>query len=319
MIRASFGIVKLKWSASRGYNCYNPNSKKKKSVFNSKLLGKIENEKMISKRVGILMYIKDKENRFNPFGIDFSQGGAHFARTLMMEELSQLIAYVDDINAPKDIYRKAIEEENCLGKRSGSTRKITTSKLSILYGLDPELTLFRTLRYLWQRDEKARPILALLCSVMRDRMLRLSIPFILQMEEGELFKKEHLEEYIDRFEVGCLTKSTLESTVRNLSSSWTQSGHLIGRVKKLRSKVIATPGTMAYALFLGYLTGVRGKAMFETDYVKLLECNYDDAIEIAESASRRGWIVMKRVGNVIEVQFPNFINQIEMEWDYEQG
>jgi hypothetical protein len=264
------------------------------------------------------MHIKNKENKLNRFGIDLSQSGAHFARTLMLEELTNLIAYVDDINAPKDIYRQAIEEDNCLGKRSGSTRKITTSKLSILYGLDPQLSLFRSLRYLWHRDEEARPLLALLCSVMRDRILRLSISFILQMEEGELLKKEHLEEYIERFEIDRFTKSTLESTVRNLSSSWTQSGHLMGRMKKFRSKVIATPGAVSYALYLGYLTGIRGKAMFETDYIKLIECNFEHAIELAESASRRGWIVMKRVGNVIEVHFPNFITQKELEWDYEQ-
>ena len=35
---------------------------------------------------------------------------------------------------------------------------------------------------------------------------------------------------------------------------------------------------------------------------------------LAEEASRKGWIVFKRVGVVIEVLFPNLINQEEKEW-----
>lgn len=264
------------------------------------------------------MYLKNKEDKLMRFGIDFSQSGAHFARTMMLNELKQLLAYVDDINAQKETYRQAIEEDNCLGKRSGSTRKITTSKLSILYGLDPELAIFRALRYLWERDEDARPLLALLCSIMRDRMLRVSVPFIQHMQEGELFEKELLEKYIESQQDSAFTKSTLESTVRNLSSTWAQSGHLSGRIKKFRSRVTATPAAISYALLLGYLVGARGKAMFETDYIKIMGCDIEQAIELAEIASRRGWIVMKRVGNVIEVQFPNFLNKREMGWIYEQ-
>lgn len=264
------------------------------------------------------MYTTNKEDKLNRFGIDLSQSGAHFARTLMFDELKQLLDFVPDIHASKDTYRQAIEEDNCLGKRSGSTRKITTSKLSILYGLDPHFTVFRTLRYLWIRDEEARPLIGLQCAIVRDRILRLSIPYILQMQEGEYLKKEQLEEFINDIEPDRFTKSTLESTVRNLSSTWTQTGHLTGRAKKIRSRVTATPGAVSYGLFLGYLQGVRGKAMFETDYIKLLECNLEMAIELAEQASRRGWIVMKRVGDVIEIQFPNFFTKEEMEWVYEQ-
>ncbi|MEY8757935.1 hypothetical protein AB9M93_26200 [Peribacillus frigoritolerans] len=135
------------------------------------------------------------------------------------------------------------------------------SKLSILYGLDSELAIFRTLKYFWIRDEEARPLLAILCTTVRDRILRLSIPFILQMQEGELFQKEKLDQHIEGFKENSFTKSTLESTVRNLSSSWTLSGHLKGRLKKFCSKVIATPRAVSYALFLGYLTGLRGKAL----------------------------------------------------------
>jgi hypothetical protein len=252
------------------------------------------------------------------FGIDLSQSGAHFARTMMFEEIQKLFSYVENVNASKDMYKHAIEEDNCLGKRSHSTRKITLSKLSILYGLDPELTVFRTMRYLWNRDEQGRPLIALMCSLMRDRILRNSIPFILQLQEGEILKKEQFEEFLNDIESERFTKSTLESTIRNLSSTWTQSGHLNGRIKKVRSTVRPTPGAVSYGLFLGYLMGVRGKALFETDIIKLLGCSYELAIELAEQASRSGWIITKRVGDVIEVLFPKFLTKQEVEWLNEQ-
>jgi len=72
-------------------------------------------------------------------------------------------------------------------------------------------------------------------------------------------------------------------------------------------------------LLLGYLTGVRGQALFQTEYARLLDCTLNKAIELAEDASRKGWIVFKRVGDVIEVLFPKLINQEEMEWLREQN
>jgi len=70
---------------------------------------------------------------------------------------------------------------------------------------------------------------------------------------------------------------------------------------------------------LRYLASARGKALFRTEYVKLLDCSFNKAIELAEVASRKGWIVFKRVGDVIEVLFPNLITAQEMEWLREQN
>jgi hypothetical protein len=67
------------------------------------------------------------------------------------------------------------------------------------------------------------------------------------------------------------------------------------------------------------LSGVRGQALFQTEYIKLLDCTFDKAVELAEEASRKGWIVFKRIGDVIEVLFPNLINQEDMEKLREQS
>ncbi|MDO9109880.1 MAG: hypothetical protein Q7U40_04435, partial [Desulfatirhabdiaceae bacterium] len=80
-----------------------------------------------------------------------------------------------------------------------------------------------------------------------------------------------------------------------------------------------TSGAAAYALFLGYLDGTRGGALFTTEYTRLLDCQPQRVIELAEEASRRGWIVFKRIGDVMEVVFPSLLTSQEMEWIREQN
>ena len=172
---------------------------------------------------------------------------------------------------------------------------------------------------IWNRDIDGQPLLALLCTFARDSIFRSTAPFILKFPEGATITRESLEEFIDAQEPGRFSKATLKSTAQNINSTWTKSGHLYGRARKVRSRANPTAGSVSYALLLGYLAGSRGQALFQTEYTKLLDCTFDKAIELAESASRKGWIVFKRVGDVIEVLFPNLINQEEMEWLREQS
>ena len=238
---------------------------------------------------------------------------------MMLEELRGVLSYVDRPNARKEDYRRAIDDENCLGKRSGKTRMLTHRHLSDLYGLDPSRILFRTLVYFWQRDPCGQPLLALLCAHARDSILRSTAPFILPFPEGTTVTREALEAFIDAKAPGRFSKATLTATAQHINSTWTQSGHLTGRMHKVRSKAMPTAGSVSYALLLGYLSGSRGQALFKTDYARLLDVSCEQGIKLAAEASRRGWIVFKRVGNVMEILFPNLIQPQEMEWIREQN
>ncbi len=260
-----------------------------------------------------------KNQELSRFGFSFERGGAHTSRTMMLEELRALLTHIDRPEAEKSDYLQAIDDENCLGKRSGKTRTLTYRHLVDLYSLDHTNVLFRALLYFWNRDMDGQPLLALLCTYARDSIFRSSAPFILKFPEGATITRESLEEFIDAQEPGRFSKATLKSTAQNINSTWTKSGHLLGRARKVRSRARPTAGSLSYALLLGYLTGVRGQALFQTEYTKLLDCTFDKAIELAEEASRKGWIVFKRVGYVIEVLFPKLINQEEMEWLREQS
>ena len=237
----------------------------------------------------------------------------------MLEELKLLFSFVDAPDAEKVMYLRSIVEDNCLNKRSNKTRKLTARHLVDLYGLDPGITMFRSFRYFWERDTDGRPLLAMICAVARDSILRSSTPFIKSFTIGQRVTREALEVFIDNLETGRFSPATLKSTAQNINSSWTQSGHLQGRVKKVRSQPKATPGAVSYALLLGYLSGVRGELLYNTEYAQLLDCSMEQAIELSIDASRKGWLILKRLGSVIEVLFPNLLTSEEMEWVREQS
>jgi len=247
------------------------------------------------------------------YGFNFGRNSVHTARTIMLDELRMLLAYVNNPEAGKADYLRAIEEENCLGKRSGKNRLLTYRHLTELYALDPAVTLFRSLLFFWYRDPDGQPLLALFCAYARDVLLRATAPFILKFTPGLSVTREALETYIDELEPGRFSPVTLKSTAQNINSSWTKSGHLSGRKYKIRSTATATAGSVSYALLLGYLTGIRGKSLFSCEYVKLLDCLAEHAVELAEEASRRGWITINRIGDVIEVLFPKIIRIEELE------
>ena len=237
----------------------------------------------------------------------------------MLEDLELLFDAVADPAASKDEYFTSIIEDNCLKKRSVRTRKLTARHLTDLYALDPSVALFRVLRFLWQRDKEGRPLIALLIAYARDSILSSSTPFILDFSEGNIIRREALEEFIDNKEPDRFSKATLKSVAQNINSSFTKSGHLTGRVKKIRFKPKPTPGAAAYALLLGYLSGLRGESLFQSEYTRLLDCSEHRTIELAEIASQKGWIVFKRIGNVMELLFPNLLTNQEMDWIREQN
>lgn len=253
-------------------------------------------------------------NKLERLGFRYERGGVHTARTMMLVELRALLSYVDTVDAAKTKYLEAIQTANCLGKRSGKTRTLTFRHLADLYALDPSLLVFRALRFFWQRDVEGQPLLAALCAYSRDPILRATAPFVLGFQEGATVAREAIEEFIDEQEPGRFSKATLKSTAQNINSSWTQSGHLAGRVRKVRARAVSTPGSVSFALLLGYVSDLRGESLFKSEFIQMLDSSLEKTIELAEDASRRGWISLKRVGHVVEVLFPNLITAQEKEW-----
>ena len=251
-------------------------------------------------------------------GFRSGERGTHTSRTMMLTELQALLAALP-ADATRDDYEQAITEDNVLGKKTASTRRLTVKRMGELYALDPTVPLFRLLRHLWEFDAAGRPLLSCLCANARDPLLRITAPAVLDVQEGEPYSKEQAMALLtegtgDRFNPG-----TVNKIARNTASSWTQSGHLQGRAKKLRARAQATPSSTAYALLLGFMTGARGEMLYTTYWAQLLDARPSQIDALAFEASRRGWLDYRRLGNVVEITFPDLLTDAEMEMVREQG
>ena len=231
----------------------------------------------------------------------------------MLQELVDLVLAVPE-SKNKEQFKNAIIIDNCLGKRSEKSRKLTSEHLVELYSLDPSVPIFRNLLFFWKRDKEAQPLIALLCASCRDSILRKSFRIIFSLPENSILSRETTEKFIDSLVQNRFSAASLKSMAQNINSSWTHSGHLNGKAKKIRTKAIATPAAISYALYLGYLEGARGPELFLTDFVKITDCSKERAIEMAEIAAQRGWINFKRIGNVMEITFPMLITAEEAQW-----
>ena len=236
----------------------------------------------------------------------------HSSRNMSFDDLELLLAEAGRPETSKSEYRDEVIERNVLGKRTLATRRYLYRHLQGLYGLDPNIVLFRSMLHFWNRDVEGRPLLAFLCAYARDPALRLMTGRVLPLSPGEGFDQEAVQRILNASEFGRFNPGTLAFTAKNVSHSLARAGLLIGCYDKKRSKPVATAGSLSYALLLGYLGGERGKSLFETEYVKLMDLPFHEAVNLAMEASWKGWIVFKMIGDVIEVLFPEHVSADEI-------
>ena len=236
------------------------------------------------------------------FGLRIDPTGTHLSSTLKLEELRVLLAS-RPVPATESTLRVAIVDQNLLGKPTASARRITFERLRELYGLDPNMLVFRALNDLWDADDSAQPIIALLCSTARDPILRAMTPFVLRLPIGATITSHEFAEEADHQFPGKFVASSRERLGRNVSSSWEKAGLLSGQQTKKRAQSQARPTSLAYALLLGDLCGKRGQALFTTLWARILDTPIHELKELAVVASRQGWIEYRAAGDVVEVSF----------------
>lgn len=243
------------------------------------------------------------ESMQSQLGFMNHQGGAHTSRTVMVNELTLLFDTVP-ADASWKAHQQAICEQNCLAKQSGRTRKLTARHLTELYALSPTNLIYAGLRFFWRRDSASRAQLALLAATARDPLLREITPRVLDFEPGSRVSREQVEGLIDQCWPGRFSSATLKSTAQNINSSLTKAGYLSGRAKKIRCQFQPEVASVAYALYLGWLRGERGEMLLRNVFARLLDVPQERILDIAAQASARGWMVVRRIDNVIDIDFP---------------
>lgn len=218
----------------------------------------------------------------------------------MLAELSDLFGAVP-AGADRGRYASAIVEDNVLGKRTEATRKLTSQRLGELYGLDPRLPLFRALRRVWQIDEAGRPLCALLCALARDPLLRATARPVLELREGAELVRQRLLDAIRPAVGERLNDSTLDKVARNAASTWSQAGHLEGRVRKIRHRVTPTPGPLALALWLASVEGLAGEQLLSSRWAEALDHTPGELHAVVLRAKQLGLLSANIGGGTVEI------------------
>lgn len=246
-------------------------------------------------------------------GFRLGSGGAHSARTMMFVDLDRVLDHLETRPARAVEVRSAIVEGNLLGRGTMHARREAAKRLTELYGLDDHFALFRALRRLWTIDEGARPALALLVAMARDAILRGAMPFAEALAPGEVFEVAEFVEFLRRRGQQRFSESSLRSMARNLASSWTQAGVLVGATHKQRARFEPRPASAALAMFLGHLEGARGTALFTTPWVRVFDGGAESIRRCGVEANRAGLVRMSAIDDVVAVSFTGWLDAAEQE------
>lgn len=244
-------------------------------------------------------------------GFRCARSGGLLSRTMMLEELALVLAQTKPTATIPEI-EAAITEENILGKPTTSSRIKSYMHLVELYGLDASKALFRVLRKLAALDPASLPTIALVCVFCRDPQLRTSFGLIRTLPLGEHLPRERMEAFLasafpDRF-----SPASLKSIAQNTSASWTSAGHLIGRAKKHRSHPTARPVAVAYAMLAGYLAGLRGQRLLQSEFAELATAQLSLIPSQLSIASARGLLGFKQAGGIIELDLSPLLQPNEL-------
>jgi hypothetical protein len=245
-------------------------------------------------------------------GFRFGDKGAHTSRTIMTAEIGQLFEACPE-DTQKRGYSKAIEDGNILGKATSSTRHLTFQRLSEVYGLDPSIPIFRHFRAFWKLENKAKPILAVMTALARDPLLRATARPVLETHPGQDISKQDVKNSLEQDARDRLNPDSLDKVLRNALSSWTQSGHLAGRSRKIRARAQASPVSTVFALLLGYFIGLRGPSLFESLFARTLDLPASELMRLAVEANGMGIVLFKQLGGIFEVSFDGILTAREKE------
>jgi hypothetical protein len=246
------------------------------------------------------------------FGFSANETGGHMGRSMMLNEIRLLLAGIPE-DADQGRYRTAILDENILGKPTYSSREKSLKYLLQLYGLDPQKALFRNLRKLAAHDTESLPLVALVISYCRDAQLRHSYELMEKLSPGNVLEPKKMQAWLEEGYPSRFSEVMKTSLARNVATTWTYAGHLQGRQIKKRSLPQPRPTASTYAMFAGYLLGMRGETLLGSVFGRLVGAQPSQLIAHLEWAGSMGWLRMRRGGGVMEIDFSPILTPQELE------
>jgi hypothetical protein len=249
--------------------------------------------------------------RVNSFGFSSASGGGHSARSMMFYEMRTLVQTMP-IDVTKDDFTKAIVDENVLEKPTQGSREKSLRHLTELYGLDTSKALFRIFWTLGHADLDSLPQLCLVCAYTRDAQLRQSFELIRALRPGEALERASMEQHLESGFPGRFSPATKKSMAQNVNTTWTFGGLLAGKTRKTRQDPQPRPISAAYAMFAGYLKGLRGEQLLESAYAALVASNRSQQLTALSLASAKGLLSIKIAAGIVEFDFSCLLTPAEI-------
>jgi len=259
---------------------------------------------------------KRMSNTVETLGFSSAALGGHAARSMMLQEMSTLVRVMPP-SVRKDEFVRAILEDNILEKPTLVSRQKSLRYLAELYDLEQSHALFRIFWALSHMESDSLPQLCLVCAYARDPQLRHSFELIRVLRHGEVLARTTMEQHLEDGFPGRFSPAMKKSMAQNVNTTWTVSGHLAGKRNKTRQFPAPHPISAAYAMFVGYLTGLRGDRLLDSAYAALVAPNRSQLQAALALASARGLLSLKQAASIVEFDFSNLLTPAEQAYVHE--
>jgi hypothetical protein len=240
----------------------------------------------------------DNEKALTRYGFRLTGGGIHQSKTMMLTELGVLLDAYASSGLPLE---HLVLEANVLGKSTGSARRLALQRLRALHGLGLNGPVSGTMRKLWDREPAGRPLMALLNALARDPLLRASADVVLPALRGAEVRWPVIAAHFDMLYPGRFSPKMAKSLSQNCASTWTQSGHLRGKVSKRRALATATPASGAFAALIATVAGFGGPALLGSPWMAALDLPPDQLLALLRQAAAMGLARVRSAGDVVEI------------------
>ena len=232
------------------------------------------------------------------FGVRIAGGGAHQSKTMMFEELELLMG--TGLRAPKELAQAAIDD-NILGKSTRNSRSLTYRHMVSLYGLNLQPAVTKVMMGLWTNDPAGRRLNCLLISLARDPLLRDTAQTVIETPIGAHLRRDQVEAALNAAHPNRMSEKVIRSLAQNCNATWTQSGHLEGRAKKIRRRVSPTPSNVAFAALVATVCGFGGPSILSSIWLQILDLTPDQALDHLRKAESLGLAKVRSAGDVTEI------------------
>jgi len=132
-----------------------------------------------------------------------------------------------------------------------------------------------------------------------------SFELIRTLRPGEVLNRADMEAHLKKGFLGRFSPAMKKSMAQNVSTTWTFAVHLKGKVRKSRQFPQPRPLAAAYAMFVGYLTGLCGERLLDSDYAALVAPTRSQLLPALSLASAMGLLSLKSAAGIIELDFPS--------------